>query len=175
MTKKDIYDAGYSRGYAVGDNIDLVPIGDYTNYDGNRDKVRVTSDNWEEIHLSFAYEAESNGRDFSPFEFTAHELNELEDSGTKPYDVWEVFDDGINKGIAAALKKRWKTVSCKKADYAKSFDGTVELFEACWRMLLAYSKGSEVEWNDKAEVDERLEEFASQLVNDSSSRFWIYG
>lgn len=171
MNKKEIFNAGYSRGYAAGDNIDLVDIGDYTSHDG--DRVKVTSDNWMEIHSSFAWEAESNDRQFSPFEFLAHELNEIADS--KSYEVWDVFDEGVNKGVADALKKRWKTVSYKKEDYAKSFDGTAELFEACWRMLLAYSKGSEVEWNDKAEVDERLEEFASQLVNDSSSRFYIYG
>ena len=51
----------------------------------------------EEYYSNECYEAESNCRQFSPFEFTAKELNDLQDS--KPYDVWEVFEEGIHKYI----------------------------------------------------------------------------
>jgi hypothetical protein len=39
-------------------------------------------------------EAEQNSRQFSSWEFIAEDLNELQ--ATKPYDVWEVYDEGIS-------------------------------------------------------------------------------
>ena len=47
-------------------------------------------------------EDEDNDRQVSPFDFTAKELNDLQD--TKPYDVWYVFEEGVSKGIEASLK-----------------------------------------------------------------------
>ena len=47
-------------------------------------------------------EAEENSRQFSPFEFTAHELNEAPNSE----EAWEAFDEGI----ADAFKAGWNYV-----------------------------------------------------------------
>lgn len=48
-----------------------------------------------------AYEAEQNARDFSPFEHTAHKLNEAVNSET----AWERFEDGISDVISELPKK----------------------------------------------------------------------
>ncbi len=40
------------------------------------------------------FEAEQNQRQFTPFEFTARELNELAE--TESYDPWEVFEEGCD-------------------------------------------------------------------------------
>lgn len=106
MNKKEIMTAGFERGYDVAKNIDLFDIGDYVNgyILGNGNLIMVTADNWMDIHLNISGIAEDNDRSFSPFEFTAHELNEISDK--KSYDVWGVFDEYVFKGELKALKER---------------------------------------------------------------------
>jgi hypothetical protein len=177
MNKRKIIAEGLNRGYNVAKNIDLIDIGDYCDGEvlqtGKRE--RVTSDNWLEVHTNIAYECESNDRQFSPFEFLANDINITEDNPRVKFEPWMEFDEAIGRGINRALRERWKSISWSKKDYARAFDGSVDLFNACWRKLLAYSKGSEVDFNQNIEVERLLEEFASELVNDSSSRFYIYG
>ena len=48
-------------------------------------------------NASSALDSEEHARQFSPFEFTAHEINSL-----REYDVdvaWEAFDRGINDAV----------------------------------------------------------------------------
>lgn len=47
---------------------------------------------------------ESHARDYSPFEFTAKKLNDLQE--TADFDVWEVFENGINRGINQNMEER---------------------------------------------------------------------
>lgn len=60
----------------------------------------VTPDNIAEYHEALCFAAESNSREYSPFEFTAHELNELEDSD----DLWCAFESGVADSIREDLK-----------------------------------------------------------------------
>jgi hypothetical protein len=103
MNKKEIMTLGFERGYDVAKNIDLVDIGDFANI-GDIEPVMVTVENWMDIHLNLVAFAEDNDRSFSPFEFTARELNEMSDK--KSYDVWTVFEDSVLKGELKALKER---------------------------------------------------------------------
>lgn len=176
MNKREIIREGLQRGYDVAKNIDLVDIGSYIDgyHIGEHGKVKVTTQNWFDVHLNLANDSENNARSFSPFEYLAYDLNALSD--TKSYDVWSVFDDAVYKGQMKALKERWKSISWSKKDYARGFDGSVDLFNAVWRKFLAFqSETGEPDINENIEVERLLEEFASELVNDSSSRFYIYG
>lgn len=106
MTKREIYQTGYNRGWNVATWQDMPKIGD--SIPKNMDWVgygTVDRDNQIEVWSMFCSEAESRDRDFSPFEFTAHNLNEIAES--KPYDVWEVYDAGILAGINAGRRKRF--------------------------------------------------------------------
>lgn len=110
-TKQEIYEAGFERGYNVASWVDVPEIGspidkciDWVGYGDV-----VTEENVQDYMETCAFEAESNGRQYSPFEFTANELNEMEDS--KPYDVWQVFEDGIAAGIRKNIAKRMKALA----------------------------------------------------------------
>jgi len=125
--KSMILQAGIERGQAVASWVDTPEIGVeyWTEYDGD---ILCTEDNIADIWFSSCYDAESNGRQYTPFEFTARELNNLQDGEhcehfaycaeivptpengarlpEKLYDVWGVFDDGISQGIALEWKTR---------------------------------------------------------------------
>jgi hypothetical protein len=49
----------------------------------------------EEEAIESCFEAESNDRDFSPFEFTASEINH----STDPETYWEAYEKGISEAI----------------------------------------------------------------------------
>jgi hypothetical protein len=176
-TLREIKSWGYNRGYRIGKDCELIDIGGYVDryIMGESRDVKVTSQNWLDVHTAIAYDCESDNRGYSPFEFTAYDINEYESKKESHGDAWNVFDEAIGRGIKRALRERWKSISWSKKDYARAFDGSVDLFNACWRKLLAYSKDIEVDFNQNIEVERLLEEFASELVNDSSSRFYIYG
>jgi hypothetical protein len=176
-TLREIKSWGYNRGYRIGKDCDLIDIGDYVDRHimGESENVKVTSQNWLDVHTNIAWDCESGNREFSPFEFTAHEINEYEFK--KGYsDAWLEFEEAIERGINRALRERWKSVQFTKEDYWKSFDGSRDLFDTVWRKLRSYAKSSiNLDWNDNKEVEQWLDTLASELVNDSSSRFYIYG
>ena len=60
----------------------------------------VTEENIAEYHEALCFAAESNSREYSPFEFTAHEFNESDDSES----LWEAFEAGIADSIREDLK-----------------------------------------------------------------------
>jgi hypothetical protein len=60
----------------------------------------VTADNIAEYHELLCHAAESSSREFSPFEFVAHEFNESEDSES----LWEAFETGASDSIRNDLK-----------------------------------------------------------------------
>lgn len=101
----DIYLAGYSRGWNVASWQDIPEIGTTVRTDAEG-KVSIEDENDQaDVMQSLASEAEGNDRDFSPFEFTAKELNDRED-----YEAaWEAFDAGISDGISANISSRFTT------------------------------------------------------------------
>ena len=178
ITLRDIRSDGYNRGYSIGKDCDLVDVGNFVDkyIMGESEAVKVTTDNWFDVHAAISYDCESGNREYSPFELLAYEINEYENKKGWSGDAWNVFDEAIGRGISKALKERWKSIRMTKKDYAKSFDGSVDLFNAVWRKFLAYQSATgKPDINENIEVERLLEEFASELVNDSSSRFYIHG
>lgn len=64
----------------------------------------------------------------------------------------------------------------KKCDFYRHFGGSGALFEACWRKWKEYSKEvPESRDMEEADILNFLEERASELVNDSKSKFYLRG
>ena len=78
-----------SIGDAIDRSIDWVGLG-----------KTVTPENIAEYHECLCYAAEINSREYSPFEFVAHEFNESDDSES----LWEAFESGIADSIRFDLK-----------------------------------------------------------------------
>lgn len=100
----EIYLSGFERGYNAASWQDIPEIGSTlsksVDYQGIGE-IESTQDQADALQM-LASESESNSRDFSPFEFTAHDLNEREDSE----DAWQAFDEGISDGILANIGER---------------------------------------------------------------------
>lgn len=103
-TLSSAYRSGYNRGHGIachnvptlGENILSDSLG----------RVTVDAENIREIHQDSCFSAEMNGRDFSPFEFLAHELNSLDDeenSETSSDEAWEAYEQGVSDAISADL------------------------------------------------------------------------
>jgi hypothetical protein len=110
---EDAYRRGWNHGHgiachnvpSIGDDIrkcvDHMGIGD-----------TVDAENIRDYHLHLCHAAADNGRDYSPFEFTAHEFNdypsdcdEWEEGDDRPSreDMWQAFEEGTADAIAADL------------------------------------------------------------------------
>ncbi len=99
---KDAYERGYKRGDSCASWCDMPEIGDAIPRSVDWVGYRVVTDeNQADVHTMYAHESESNNRQYSPFEFTAHEFNSSDDSEA----LWGAFqagiDDGINDNISA--------------------------------------------------------------------------
>lgn len=57
----------------------------------------------------------------------------------------------------------------------KNFDGSSNLFEACWQLYRKYLRGAIDNPSNQADVDSWLEQIASEKVNNPRSSFYIYG
>lgn len=101
----DIYLAGYSRGWNCASWQDIPEIGSTVRTDADGEVDIEDENDQADVMSSLAFEAESNDRDFSPFEFTAKELNDREDSE----GAWEAFEAGISDGISANIASRFKS------------------------------------------------------------------
>lgn len=93
--KSMIWQSGFDRGQCVASWMDIPNIGEVLPKHIDWLGIGTIEHEHEQADAFFmlCHDAEENGRDFSPFEFTARELNELQES--KDYDVWEVFEAGI--------------------------------------------------------------------------------
>lgn len=115
MNKKEAFRLGYERGWNGASWQDMPAIGDTLPRDldwqgiGTIETVADQIDAWEIM----CAEAESQSRDFSPFEFTAHAINESRD----PDGYWQAFDDGIRAGRAAYRRKHFPLAKLRR--YAK--------------------------------------------------------
>jgi hypothetical protein len=93
---------GFERGFNCAAGVDIPEIGSAVRTFSNGDTVVEDTDTAFDVMESLAYESESSSRDFSPFEFTAHEFNEARNSDAR----WEAFDAGISAGVMANLAER---------------------------------------------------------------------
>ena len=104
--KSRIYQEGLHHGYCVASWNDLPEIGSSVDKAIDWfgiDTIETVSDAADYFMMVCSI-AEDYSRQYSPFEFTAKELNELQES--KDYDVWQVFEDGIQDGFLKNWKER---------------------------------------------------------------------
>ena len=103
MNQKQAFQLGKRAGYNAAIYTEVS--------EGNkRDATNCHCDDWEccaDCLSVAAYESEQNARDFSPFEFTAHEIN----TGRNPEGQWDAYDNGVEAGIKAGIKKRLARVA----------------------------------------------------------------
>ncbi len=84
-TLRDAYADGWNAGHGIACH-NVPSIGDKL-WVESLGRVVVDAENIREVHESLCFEAESNGRSYSPFEHTAHRFNELGDGG------WFIADE----------------------------------------------------------------------------------
>lgn len=158
MNKREIIAKGFARGYSIAKSIDLIDIGDYCDGEvlqtGKREKI--TTDNWFEAHTNIAYECESQNRQFSPFEFLANDINNYEYKYNR--EGWICFDEAIGRGIAKALKERWKSISWSKAKYVRK---TRDLWDVIGTYSLNQGFSHEVvsTWETRKEARDAIREY----------------
>lgn len=101
MNKKDVFEEGYNAGYGIASvNISNDLCDNFTQEDLDK-------------FISDCVDYESDGyRQFSPFEFFAHDLN----SSSDPDYFWKAYEDGVYKGVCARVKefKRGRTKKGQK-------------------------------------------------------------
>jgi hypothetical protein len=57
----------------------------------------------------------------------------------------------------------------------KQFDGSIALFESCWRQYCLFLRGAIDEPLDQSDINNWLEQIACDKVNNPRSKFYIYG
>lgn len=85
MNKKSAYAEGKKAGYNIAA---------YAEFDEGMD--------YDEM-LESAFEAEEIARQFTPFEFLAHDIN----ASREPDGLWEEYERGVSVGIEKGLKQRF--------------------------------------------------------------------
>ena len=95
------YAKGYNHGHGIACH-NVPELGETYRLD-SLGKMECDAENIREIHESLCYEAESGSRDYSPFEFTAHEFNSLgeddEECEISSDEAWEAFEAGVGDSI----------------------------------------------------------------------------
>lgn len=116
--EKEAKELGLDRGESVANNIDIPEIGtkvkDLELEDTgfiDFDVIKNESDQLD-ASIMIAGEVDDNDRQFSPFEFTAKRLSELQtdEEGNQISDAFQVFEDAVGEGIKKGLKARFKQV-----------------------------------------------------------------
>jgi hypothetical protein len=98
--ERDAFAAGYDHAHGIAcHNVPQIGAEYWTESEG-----RVTPETPEEaaeLHASLCYEAEMYARCYSPWEFTAHEINSLAEfeSGS----AWEAYEAGVSLAIVHDL------------------------------------------------------------------------
>jgi hypothetical protein len=109
-TLTDAYQRGWNHGHGFACH-NVPGIGQEYWLDGEG-RVIADADNIRDIHSHLCTDAESNSRQFSPFEFTAHEFNTAEhdengvwnpDLEGRTEEIWEAFEAGTSDSISANL------------------------------------------------------------------------
>ena len=97
MEKNEAYRAGRHQGHGLACH-NVPRLGDKLWLD-DMGRVTVDAGNIREIHQSLCFAAEMGARDYSPWEFTAHAINESDDFEA----LWEEYERGVADAIFADL------------------------------------------------------------------------
>jgi hypothetical protein len=108
------YELGFDRGKSMASDVDFRPLGDPipTELGDCWNKEIDSLDTAASVAASEAYLIEEYNRQFSPFEFTAKEINDYEHwsrlHNREDLSGWEPFDTGISDGITYMINHRKK-------------------------------------------------------------------
>ncbi len=97
-TGKSWWTRGYRRGYGFGFGAEDMPQIGQSHFG----TLIETPEDLQKARETAASETEQNARQFSPFEYTAKELNEADEYGK----AWDEYEEGIYYGIKAGLDCR---------------------------------------------------------------------
>lgn len=117
--ERESFKEGFNRGVGIAQGItdeDLtkIKIGlDVENLDFGPDKYNLDFDKIENVEDAkeflrhWAYDAEENDRQYSPFEFQSKELEERQynEEGEQTSDAYDAFEDGVSEGINAYFER----------------------------------------------------------------------
>lgn len=94
MNKKDCYQYGYDNGYSIA--VD------------NRSDYNLADVDERENFIDNMVETESEHfRQFSPFEFFAHDVNM---TGNRSDELWKSYEDGVYKGICVLVREEYNLI-----------------------------------------------------------------
>ena len=94
MNKRDVYKQGKDTGYDIAAE--------------NASSYDLSIESERERFVSEIAEYESDGyRQYTPFEFFAHDINAC---GDRADGLWDAYDDGVLAGIYACLKDELKAL-----------------------------------------------------------------
>jgi len=106
MNKKEAYALGYERGKNVASWQNMPEVGEtlprHIDWVGLPRPLTTKADRIEAWSM-LCCEAESHGRDFSPWEHTACAIN----ASRGPEGYWGAYDQGITDGINAYRRKHY--------------------------------------------------------------------
>lgn len=110
-TIEEITHAGYVRGRNIAAAQDRHEIGDtFKSTQGTHACTLDDEDEIDDALIEDSYSAEENNRQYTPFEFTAKEINDRPDSE----EAWDAFSSGIDKGIADEVAARRAATTAQK-------------------------------------------------------------
>ena len=102
-TIEEITHAGYVRGRNIAAAQDLRRVGDTYHFQCEREPRPIEDEDEAATAMTEdSYLAEDNNRQYTPFEFTAHEINSRPDSE----EAWAAFGEGIDRGIGEEIAAR---------------------------------------------------------------------
>lgn len=104
LRKSDVYSMGFERGQSIAKHVPWIEKGPIEDTNAAREVGVVEVESLADAEMLFyhwASESESINRDYSPFEWTAKELNDLNEK--VEWDVWDVYNEAIQEGF----KKVW--------------------------------------------------------------------
>jgi len=102
QTKTQWYEAGKQRGLSIASWTDLPEEGKEYVTDCNGRTIVEDLDSASTVFFDWCSTAEDNGRQYTPFEFVAHEINEDPDAE----EIWEAYNTGIYDGFTEEWNKR---------------------------------------------------------------------
>jgi hypothetical protein len=92
--QRSAFEAGYSHAHGIACH--CVPrIGATVLLEDG--PTEVTEDNVMEVHEYLSLETEEHGRQFTPWEFTARDISDLDE--TEQAEAWEAYDEGVTAAI----------------------------------------------------------------------------
>jgi len=97
--EREAFAAGYDHAHGIAcHNVPTLGVTYFLDGEGT---VTADTENIREVHEALCFEAEMQARQFSPWEFVAHEINSLDEFEAEA--AWEAYKSGVAMAIAHDL------------------------------------------------------------------------